>query len=153
MIPRVAASERGEAQTRPRPGVVGPRHGTSLNQANAIESAAIAGASPVAEGEGRPSGILSTAGHEESCRKQAGPSAKAKYSWVSDSGPVPWGKGEKNRGSGVKENLKPYAYKKSEPVDGWWRAFCRMNRRVTIGCEVKRESAEPQRKRVLIGLQ
>ena len=27
---------------------------------------------------------------------------------------VPRGKGEKNRGSGVKKNLKPYAYKQSE---------------------------------------
>ena len=26
----------------------------------------------------------------------AGPSAKAKYSWETDSEPVPWGKGEKN---------------------------------------------------------
>ena len=25
-----------------------------------------------------------------------GPSSKAKYSWLTDSEPVPWGKGEKN---------------------------------------------------------
>ena len=29
---------------------------------------------------------------------------------------VPRGKGEKNRGSGVKKNLKPYAYKQSELI-------------------------------------
>ena len=31
---------------------------------------------------------------------------------------VPRGKGEKNRGSGVKKNLKPYAYKQSEHIIG-----------------------------------
>ena len=84
--------------------------------------------------------ILSTAGHEESSRKDRGPSRKAKYTIVTDSEPVPWGKGEKNPGRGVKENLKPYAYKKSEPVKGWWRAFCRMNRRVMNTGEVKMKS-------------
>ena len=29
-----------------------------------------------------------------------GPSSKAKYSWLTDSEPVPWGKGEKNPGKG-----------------------------------------------------
>ena len=76
------------------------------------------GESPVDESRSKRSGILSTARHEESGRKQAGPSVKAKYYQVSDSERVPRGKGEKNRGSGVKENLKPYAYKKSEPVKG-----------------------------------
>ena len=42
------------------------------------------------------SSILSSAGHEKSCVKLAGPSAKAKYSPETDSEPVPWGKGEKN---------------------------------------------------------
>ena len=42
------------------------------------------------------SGILSRAGHEKSCLNLAGPSAKAKYSWETDSEPVPWGKGEKH---------------------------------------------------------
>ena len=42
------------------------------------------------------SGILSSAGHEKPCMNPAGPSAKAKYSWETDSEPVPWGKGEKN---------------------------------------------------------
>ena len=47
------------------------------------------GESPVSEDRGKPSGILSTARHEESCRKQAGPSVKAKYTQVTDSEPVP----------------------------------------------------------------
>ena len=42
------------------------------------------------------SGILSSAGHVKPCMNLAGPSAKAKYSWETDSEPVPWGKGEKN---------------------------------------------------------
>ena len=42
------------------------------------------------------SGILSSAGHEESCVNLPGPSGKAKYSRETDSEPVPWGKGEKH---------------------------------------------------------
>ena len=61
----------------------------------------------------------STARHVEPCRNKGGPSPKAKYYLVTDSEPVPWGKGEKNPGKGVKENLKPYAYNKLEPVNGW----------------------------------
>ena len=46
--------------------------------------------------------ILSRAGDEKSCRNQRGPSRKAKYSLMTDSEQVPWGKGEKNPGRGVK---------------------------------------------------
>ena len=42
------------------------------------------------------SGILSNAGHEESCANLPGPSGKAKYSRETDSAQVPGGKGEKN---------------------------------------------------------
>ena len=45
----------------------------------------------------------------------AGPPAKPKYSLMTDSGLVPGGKGEKYPGRGVKEYLKPCAYKPSEP--------------------------------------
>ena len=38
----------------------------------------------------------SRTGHVLSCLKMGGPSSKAKYSWLTDSEPVPWGKGEKN---------------------------------------------------------
>ena len=37
----------------------------------------------------------SNAEHEEFCMNLPGPSGKAKYSEVTDSEPVPWGKGEK----------------------------------------------------------
>ena len=40
--------------------------------------------------------LPSKAGHEESCMNLPGPSGKAKYSEVTDSEPVPRGKGEKN---------------------------------------------------------
>ena len=56
---------------------------------NGIERPTVEGASPVNESERKPSGILSTARHEKSCRKQAGPSVKAKYTQVTDSEPVP----------------------------------------------------------------
>ena len=56
------------------------------------------GDSPVQVSEVIDSGILSSAGHEKSCMNLAGPSAKAKYSWETDSEQVPWGKGEKYSG-------------------------------------------------------
>jgi len=45
-------------------------------------------------------GILSTTGHVKPCGKLGGPSSKAKYHLMTDSEPVPWGKGEKNPGEG-----------------------------------------------------
>ena len=62
------------------------------------------------------SGILSMAGHEESCLNLPGPPGKAKYSLETDSEPVLWRKGEKIPARGVKKNLKPYAYNLSEPL-------------------------------------
>ena len=38
---------------------------------------------------------------------------------------------------GVKEYLKPCAYKRSEPLKRCRRAFCIMNLRVAMSCEVK----------------
>ena len=139
MISWVVASEREGAQTKRYLGVIGQsrkaRNFTEEIHGKVCET----GWEPRIRSRGKLRLILSTAGHEKSCRKDRGPSRKAKYSIVTDSEPVPWGKGEKNPGRGVKENLKPYAYKKSEPVKGWWRAFCRMNRRVMIVSEVKQE--------------
>jgi hypothetical protein len=54
-----------------------------------LERPAIEGDSPVVETSFPPEWILSTTGHEESRRKQGGPSPKAKYSLVTDSEPVP----------------------------------------------------------------
>ena len=47
---------------------------------NGLERPAVAGDSPVHEWSPRRSGILSSAGHEESCVNRPGPSGKAKYS-------------------------------------------------------------------------
>ena len=57
---------------------------------------AIDGDSPVQVKTVTDSGILSSAGHVKPCMNLWGPSHKAKYSWETDSEPVPWGKGEKN---------------------------------------------------------
>ncbi len=57
---------------------------TTLSEIHAeekvLESAAVAGESPLSESLFVRSGILSSAGHEKSCMNPAGPSAKAKYS-------------------------------------------------------------------------
>ncbi len=57
---------------------------TTLSEIHAeekvLESAAVAGESPLSESMSVRSGILSSAGHEKSCMNPAGPSAKAKYS-------------------------------------------------------------------------
>ena len=47
-----------------------------------------------------PVSIPSRAGHVKPGLNQGGPPSKAKYSLVTDSEPVPWGKGEKNPGEG-----------------------------------------------------
>ena len=93
MIPQVAASERGGAQT----GRLAFRGcGTSHegvtkehSRRRGLERPAIGGNSPVAERVLSPGRIPSTAGHVEPRGKQAGPSAKAKYSLATDSEPVP----------------------------------------------------------------
>ncbi len=56
---------------------------------NAMGSAAGEGESPVDVSEEEAGMSLSTAGHEESGRKQRGPSRKAKYGDVSDREQVP----------------------------------------------------------------
>ena len=76
MISQVAASEREEAQTAEMRGC---RNCTKrkLSNQKVMESTARDGESPVRERECKRAEILSTTGHEKSCRKQAGPSAKA----------------------------------------------------------------------------
>ena len=61
-----------------------------------MESVTAVGESPVYEMQEALWRILSTAGHVKPCRNQRGPSRKAKYSLVTDSEQVPWGKGEKH---------------------------------------------------------
>ena len=90
-ITLVVASETVIAQTRLRSGVVGHliRSYKIALQLNNLER--LAGESESLVGEMKQSlrCILSTAGHEESCRNQRGPSRKAKYSLLTDSEQVP----------------------------------------------------------------
>ena len=44
--------------------------------------------------------VLSRAEHVKFCLKIGGPPSKAKYSLLTDSEPVPWGKGEKHPDEG-----------------------------------------------------
>ena len=98
VIPPVAASERGVAQTV----VLAPRGCGTLTwhldgEPNGLESPTIAGDSPVSETLKKPRGIPSKAGHVKPCLNPGGPPPKAKYLPVPDSELVPRGKGEKNR--------------------------------------------------------
>ena len=76
-------------------GVVGLRCDSLKYSRRCLESTTIEGESPVSEILITSSSILSSAGPEKSCMNLAAPSAKAKYSWETDSEQVPWGKGEK----------------------------------------------------------
>ena len=75
-----------------------------------------------------------------------GPPHKAKYYLVTDSEEVPWGKGEKNPGRGVKENLKPYVYKQIEHVKVRYRTYWRTVRRVILYGKVKNLKFEAEEK-------
>ena len=117
-IPLVAASERGPAQTSGAcsTGVVGPRHGSTRLDRSGLERPATDGDSPVCD---RTTGLirhLSKTGHVEPRPNLRGPSRKAKYSLATDSEPVARAKGGKNPYQGRIVNLKPHAYKRSEPV-------------------------------------
>ena len=65
-----------------------------------------------------PSGILSRTQHVKVSPKLRGPSRKAKYSLVTDSELVARAKDGKNPDKGRIVNLKPHAYKRSEPYGG-----------------------------------
>ena len=111
------ASERGRAQTRvvamPRGGCRTTSWYRNVGQKR-LESRAAEGESPVCEDVSGPSGILSSAGHEESCVNRPGPSGKAKYSRETDSVQYREGTVKRTPSRGVKETLKPCAYKRSE---------------------------------------
>ena len=81
--------------------------------------------------------IQSSARHEKSRTNVRRPFRKAKYYLVTDREIVPWGKGEKDPGRGVKENLKPYVYKQIEHIKVRYRTFCRTVRRVIVYGEIK----------------
>jgi hypothetical protein len=102
------------------------------------------GESPVGESADPPARILSTTGHEKPGGKQGRPRSKAKYSCRPIVNQYREGKVKRTPVRGVKENLKPSVYKRSEhnpAKEVRRRAFWRMNQRVTLGCEVKAETA------------
>ena len=74
------------------------------------------GERPVSENRSLSARIQSTAGHVKPGGKLGGPPSNPKYYSMTDRGAVPGGKGEKDPGRGVKENLKPCAYKHSKHV-------------------------------------
>ena len=98
------------------------------------------------------SGILSTAGPEKSCGNPPAPSGKAKYSWETDSEPVPWGKGEKNPEQGSEKNLKPCAYKRLEQTSSVTACLLH-NEPTSYSClaRLSPSGTQPKRKRVWIG--
>ena len=82
----------------------------------ALERATTAGDSPVRDWLGPPVWHLSRTGHVEAGSNLRGPSRKAKYSPATDSVPVARANDGKNPYQGRIVNLKPHAYKRSEPV-------------------------------------
>ena len=72
-----------------------------------LECYILEGENPVVENIRCSSCIPSSVGHVKPRMNPRGPPRKAKYSWMTDSVIVPWGKGEKNPGRGVKQNMKP----------------------------------------------
>ena len=93
VIPPVAASERGIAQTvRVSLRVRGCRCGAKAymrGERNVLESSSAEGERPVREASSGASRYLSSAGHVEPRVNPAGPSAKAKHSPETDSEQVP----------------------------------------------------------------
>ena len=77
------------------------------------------GESPVDENLQLADSYTSTTGHVKSRGNMGGPSSKPKYYPMTDREQVLWRKGEKHPGRGVKEYLKPCAYKHLERVNAW----------------------------------
>ena len=88
----------------------------TVPQRNRLERRTTAGDSPVRGRGTLPIRHLSKTGHVEAGPNRRGPSRKAKYSLATDSAPVARAKDGKNPDEGRIVNLKPHAYKRSEPV-------------------------------------
>ena len=80
-----------------------------------MESETVAGDSPVCDSESSPGVSPSKTSHVEPGLNPGGPSPKAKYSLTTDSERVARAKDGKNPDKGRTLNLKPHAYKRSEP--------------------------------------
>jgi hypothetical protein len=88
------------------------------------ESPTVVGDSPVGERRKLTIRFLSRTRHVKASLNPRGPSRKAKYSLATDSAPVARAKDEKNPDKGRNVNLKPHAYKRSEPYgrsSDWYR--------------------------------
>jgi hypothetical protein len=85
----------------------------------ALERATTAGDSPVRDNGDPLAWHLSKAGHVEAGLNPRGPSRKAKYSLATDSEPVARANDGKNPYKGRIVNLKPHAYKRSEPISSF----------------------------------
>ena len=132
-IARVAASESARAQTcdtAPRLGPLpiagvagrdapGPQARARVTKPDssgtAWEGRPQRVRAPYAKGPDSRLSIQSRAGHVKPGPKQGGPPSKAEHSPMTDSEPVPRGKGEKHPERGVKQRLKPCATKQREP--------------------------------------
>ena len=86
---------------------------------------------------------MSKAGHVKSCLNMGGPPSKPKYYLLTDSEPVPWGKGEKNldKRSEIEPETKHLqavgAWFFFGKEDVWRRTFCIMGQRVSVSSKVK----------------
>ena len=80
-----------------------------------METATVEGDSPVRVSSFEREGHLSRAGHVESCPNLRGPSRKAKDCRRPIVNQYREGKVGSTPNRGVKENLKPFAYKRWEP--------------------------------------
>ena len=81
--------------------------------------------------------IQSTTEHVKFCWKQVRPRTKAKYSLMTDSEAVPWGKVEKNPGRGVKRTWNPMftSSQRALRLDGV--LFVERSGELYLCCEVK----------------
>eukprot|EP01026_Neomeris_dumetosa_P079321 TRINITY_DN864_c1_g1_i1.p3 TRINITY_DN864_c1_g1~~TRINITY_DN864_c1_g1_i1.p3 ORF type:complete len:107 (+),score=6.01 TRINITY_DN864_c1_g1_i1:389-709(+) len=92
-----------------------PQSYQTASQSSWLESQAKEGDSPVGESSWSLPEISSSASPVEPGVNQRGPPRKAKYSLVTDSEEQRERKVKRTPVRGVKENLKPYTYKRSEP--------------------------------------
>ena len=87
-----------------------------FSSGSVLESSTIAGDSPVRDRKNPLVRHLSKTVHVEDGLNLRGPSRKAKYSLATDSAQVARAKDGKNPYKGRTLNLKPHAYKRSEPI-------------------------------------